>query len=175
MSKTFRTITLIYILGTLGFAIASVLVPFSPGIEVAGWFAYDDGSFPLFQVIMVLAIMFWLPMAVVILVTNKIRVSKVRGYAEPVDQTGIEVTREKSLYAAIHSIDIYVNDIKRGSVMNGKTARIPLPYGEQIVFAKSMGKTTAPIHIAVSAEEKAGLVVGFELTGQTQQLFLKKK
>lgn len=168
-----RVFMIVYVIVAFGISIASVFVPFFPGTEVISWSVDDNGKFSLTEVLGILMIMFLLPVVIVVMVINRMRSIKVGSQEEPIDQTGIEITREKAMYAAMYGIDIYLNGKKKGLVRNGATLHLALPIGEQAIFAKSMGKTTDPIQIMVSGDGKVNLAVGFELVDGKQRLFLK--
>ena len=171
--NSIRVFFIIYLVAVTGVSIASIFVPFFPGTEVISWFIDADGRFPVFLVLGTLFLMFLLPMVIVLFFVNRLLSIKSVKEEELIDQVGVEITRQKALYGGVYGIEIYINDKKKGTVMIGKPLRLALPYGEQVIFAKSMKKVSAPISIVVSENEKTHLIVGFELVNGAQQLFLR--
>ncbi len=164
----------IYLLACTLFSFSAVLVPFSPGIEVASFLANDEGRFPIFAAVGLLLVILIAPMAVVLFLVNMVLSRKAKMKQDLLDHSSLTIKRQKILYNGIHGINIYINDKKHGSIMIGKPMQVGIPLGENTVYAEAMGQKTDVITVNLLDDLKQELLVGYDLIDGKQKLFIRK-
>lgn len=169
-----KRLLLFYILVAAGVSVASVFLYWPPAPQIMLWFAGDDGKYPIAAVLGILFLIYVLPFTLIVFVVNQVRGLKKQTTPLLLDQAILEITRKRALFGAVYGMDIYLNGNKVGTVMNGRTVQFSMPFGTNEIQVQSQGKSTEKVIVETSEIGIAKLTVGFHLTGNTQELFLRK-
>lgn len=169
-----RIFSIIYLLIAMVFSAGTVIAQVFPATIVVEWIADTDGRFMIVLAVGLLFIMCIVPLVIIFILYNLIMARKQHYSPELLDQTGIVVRRDKTLYGAAFPIDILVNDQRLATVTIGKSRQITLPTGEHILKVKAMGKSSEGITVQLSENKAQIFKVGFRLNGRMQDVYIEE-
>lgn len=171
-----RRLNLFLVFGALILTILTVVFEWPLFQEVAYFLADNSGRYKVVHLWGLLFLIHLSPAILLLLILLFFGNRKKRtdtNLLDDVISTGITVKRDRNLYGALFPVDIYVDDVKKATVIAGKTARIPLNPGAYRIKVIAMKHFSPELNIEVGDQPKE-LFCGFELDGTMQNVFIRE-
>ena len=145
-------------------AITMTILEIQPALLFINILAPNPGDrYNLVLVLLITFLILILPLLGYLILSHLLR-SKT-GQHIPTNQTGIIISRQKSLTSALISIPIFLNEQKIDAVDNGKTLFIEIPKRKHIIQAGIGKQASEKIEIHLSEKEQVTINLHINVEG----------
>jgi hypothetical protein len=168
-----RIFAIVYVIGSLAFAAGTTIFQVYPATEIIFLVSDSDGRY---RVILPFAILFlaaFVPFLIIMIVYNILVARKQKAREQLLDQTGIVIRRDKTLFGAVFPMDILIDGRKMATVSMGKSRRLSLSMGLHTLQVKAMGKTSVEISFRLEEADPHHYNTGFRNNGLISDIYLE--
>jgi len=173
-NEKMRRLNLFLVFGALLFTVLTIVFEWPLFQELASFLADSTGRYKVMHLWGLLFLIYLSPaiLLLVFLLLFKGRTPKVHHEILDSDMTsGIVVKRARNLYGALFPMDIYVDGVKKATIIAGKKVEISLNPGTYQIKVIAMQHFSPEITVVVS-DTKMPLTCGFELAGTLQNVYI---